>query len=45
MTSRIGGCVTMAKHGATSIRTQYDNVPVQLPPPPKMPVHLTDHSY
>ena len=31
LTSNIGGRVTMAQHGASSIRTQYHNVPVELP--------------
>ena len=45
LTSNIGGRVTMAQHGASSIRTQYHNVPVELPPPPNVPGHITDHSY
>ena len=45
MTSRIGGRVSMAQHGASSIRTQYHNVPVDLPPPPNISAHLIDHSY
>ena len=45
LTSNIGGQVTMAQHGASSIRIQYHNVPVKLPPPPNMPGHITDHSY
>ena len=43
--SNIGGQVTMAQHGASSIRTQHHSVPVELPPPPDMPRHITDHSY
>jgi hypothetical protein len=42
MTSNIGGRVTMAQREATSIRTQHYNVPVELPPPPNMPGHITD---
>ena len=34
LTSNIGGRVTLAQHGASSIRTQYHNV---LPPSPDMP--------
>ena len=33
LTHNIGGRVSLAQCGATSIRTQYHNVPVELPPP------------
>ena len=45
LANNIGGRVTLAKHGDTSIRTQYHNKPVDLPPPPNVPIHLTDHLY
>ena len=45
LTSNIGGRVTMAQHGASSIHTQYHNVPVEFPPPPNVPGHIADHSY
>lgn len=45
LTSNIGGRATLVQRGATSIRTQYHNVPVELPPPPNMPAHVSDHSY
>ena len=47
LTHKIGGRATLAQHGATSIRTQYHNVPVELPPPPvsTVPAHLAEHSY
>ena len=47
LAGNIGSRVTLAQHGATSIRTQYHNVPVELPPPPgaTLPQHLSEHSY
>ena len=45
LTSNIGGRASLAQHGATSIRTQYHNVPVELPPPPSMSTHIDEHSY
>ena len=45
LSGKIGGRVSMAQHKATSIRTKYHNVPVELLPPPSMPVHVTDHAY
>lgn len=40
-----GGRTVLAKRGASSIRTQFHNVPVELPPPPSMPIHSTEHMY
>ena len=42
----VGGRVTMAQRGATSIRAQFHNKPVELPPLPSSanPI-LMDHSY
>ena len=47
LTHNIGGRVTLVQRGATSIRTQYHNVPVELPPPPgaSLQRHITEHSY
>lgn len=45
LTDAIGGRATLAQHGATSIRTKYHNVPVELPPPPSCPIHAAEHSY
>lgn len=45
MTWKIGGRTSLAQRGATSIRTQFHNVPVELPPPPSIPTHVAEHSY
>ncbi len=45
MTHNVGGRVSLIQHGATSIRTQFHNVPVELPPLPSVPAHVADHSY
>ena len=41
----LGGRITMVQHGARSIRSQYHNLPVELPPPPGMSSHIVEHSY
>lgn len=41
----VGGRTSLAKRGATSIRAKFHNVPVELPPPPNVPTHLTEHEY
>ena len=38
------GDVTLVQSGAVSIRTKYHNVPVELPPPPTMQIHMAEHS-
>lgn len=38
-----GGRVLLVQCGAKSIRSQYHNVSVELPPPPSMPIHQSDH--
>ena len=45
LTGNIGGRATLAQHGAASIRTQYHNIPIELPPPPSCPIHIAEHSY
>ena len=35
----------LVQRGATSIRAQFHNVPVELPPPPSLPSHVSDHCY
>ena len=45
MTGKIGGRASLVQHGTRSIRTQFHNVPVELPPPPSVPAHVADHSY
>ena len=40
--------ITMAVHGATSIRTKFHNIPLELPPPPGIPTYnlvAVEHSY
>lgn len=36
---------TMPVRGSLSVRPKFHNLPLELPPPPGQPVHLTDHSY
>ena len=45
MAGNLGGRASLVQRGATSIRTQFHNVPVELPPPPSVPAHVSDHSY
>ena len=45
MAGNRGGRVLLVQHGATSIRAQFHNVPVDLPPQPSLPSHVPDHSY
>ena len=46
LTSNIRGRVAnMAQHGASSIRMQYHNVPVELPLPRNVLGHIAGHSY
>lgn len=46
LVGNVGGRVTMAQRGATSIRAQFHNKPVELPPPPStVNPTLMDHSY
>lgn len=45
VTSNVGGRVSLVQRGATSIRTQFHNVPVELPPLPNVLAHMADHSY
>ena len=37
--------VTMPVRGSTTVRAQFHNVPITLPPPPTGPVHVFEHSY
>ena len=36
---------TMPIKGSLSLRTQFHNIPIELPPPPKGPIHVFEHSY
>lgn len=45
MTGGVGGRTSLAQRGATSIRTKFHNVPVELPPPPNVPIHVAEHEY
>ena len=36
---------TMPVRGSTAVRTQFHNIPIELPPPPSGPVHVFEHSY
>ena len=46
LVGNVGGRVTMAQRGATSIRAQFHNKPVELPPPPStVNPTLMDHLY
>ena len=45
MAGNRGGRVSLVQRGVTSIRAQFHNVPVELPPPPSLPSHVSDHSY
>ena len=39
LSGSVGGRVTLAPRGSVSIRTQFHNVPVDLPSPPSQPSH------
>ena len=45
MTEGVGGRTSLAQRGAASIRAKFHNVPVELPPPPNAPTHVTEHEY
>ena len=46
LVGNVGGRVTMAQRGATSIRAQFHNIPVELPPPPNQTNQVSmEHSY
>ena len=46
ISGNVGGRLTLAQRGAGSIRTQYHNIPVELPPPPNTSGrHIFEHSY
>ena len=36
---------TMPVRGTLSVRPKFHNLPLELPPPPGEPIHLSDHSY
>ena len=36
---------TLPVHGSLSVRTQFHNRPIELPPPPSTLQHLSEHSY
>ena len=36
---------TMPVRGSLSVRLQFHNLPLELPPLPKGPVHISEHSY
>jgi len=38
-------CATMPVRGSTSVRPMFHNLPLELPPLPTQPAHLSDHSY
>ena len=39
------GRVSMPVWGSMSVQAQFHNQPVELLPPPSMPVHISDHTY
>lgn len=45
ISGNIGGRTVLTTRGASSVRTQFHNVPVELPPPPSIPVHSAEHMY
>ena len=45
LSGSVGGRVTLVPCGSVSIRSQFHNVPVDLPPPPSQPSHTSDHQY
>ena len=45
ISGNVGGRTVLAQRGAASIRTQFHNVPVELPPPPSMAIHSSEHKY
>ena len=47
LVANIGGRVTMAQRGASSIRAQFHNKPVELPPPSTTATSqvMSEHSY
>ena len=39
------GRATLPFRGTQLTRAKFHNLPVELPPPPSIPVHVSDHSY
>lgn len=36
---------TLPVRGSLGVRAQFHNVPIDLPPPPSGPIHISEHSY
>ena len=45
LSDMVFGRATLSEPGATSLRLQFHNVPVELPPPPSSVNPLNDHTY
>ena len=45
LTDTVFGRASLPEPGATSLRLQFHNVAVELPPPPSSVLPLTDHTY
>ena len=45
LSTLIGGRATLPVTGSTSVRVQFHNLPVDLPPPPGTQAHVSDHTY
>ena len=41
----VPGQTTLPVRGSLSVRPQFHNVPLELPPPPHAPIHIWEHSY
>lgn len=41
----VPGRVTLPVRGSLSVRPQFHNQPLELPPPPSAPLHLFEHAY
>ena len=41
----VPGCATLPVRGSLSIRPQFHNKPLDLPPPPSAALHMSEHSY
>jgi len=41
----IPGQATLPVRGSLSVRPQFHNMPLELPPPPHAPIHIWEHSY
>ena len=41
----VPGRATLPVRGSLSVRPQFHNKPLDLPPPPSVPLHVSEHSY